>query len=350
MGLTKNSSIIIAGIIISNILAYLFHIIVGRTLGAAEYGEFGALISLYFIIALPAGALSSAITKYTAKYNANKEHNRIGALRNSLGKKALLSGFLIFITISIFSIPISKFLNIHTFSVLIVGLTLIFSLILPINRGVLQGMKKFKILSANNILEALSRLILVLIFIFIGFKANGALLAYGFAYIIAFILIFPYIKETKSNEKIDKVQLKNIYNLIFIVLLANLVIQLIINLPTLLIKHFYSSEFTGLWAAALTLARISLFVAGGITLVMFPEVAEKDNKIEKKAVFRKALLITALVSTGISICFFLFGKLAISILYGDSFIRAAPILQWLGVIMIPLGLFQLWINYLIARR
>ena len=63
MGLVKNSSIVVAGIIISNLLAFVFHIYVGRVLGPAEYGVFGALMALFLIIALPAGAISSAITK-----------------------------------------------------------------------------------------------------------------------------------------------------------------------------------------------------------------------------------------------------------------------------------------------
>ena len=350
MGLTRNSSIITFGIIVSNILAYVFHIVVGRALGPTDYGEFGALISLYLIISLPSSALSSAVTKYSAKYNAKGEFSRIGVLRNSLRKKALILGIIIFLVVSIFSYLISSFLNVNIFSVLIVGLTLIFSLILPINRGVLQGMKKFKILSMNNILESVCRLALAFIFIFLGFIENGVVLAYGLAYLLAFIFILPFIKETKSRKKLEKSELGKIYRFIFIVLIANLLIQLIINLPTLFIKHFYSAEFTGLWTAALTLARTSLFVTGGIALVMFPEVAEKDNHNDKKNVFKKALLLTLIVSIGAGLCFILFGNLAVSILYGNSYLGAVPILEWMGLTMIPLGVLQLWINYLVARR
>ncbi len=350
LSITRNSSIIVFGIIISNLLGYVFHIIVGRALGPADYGEFGALISLYLIIALPASALSSAVTKYSAKYNAKKEFSKIGALRNSLGRKTLIFGIFLFFVIVVLSIPLSGYLKVSASSIIIVGITLIFSLILPINRGVLQGMKKFKILSVNNILEAAFRLALAFVFIFLGFKANGAVLAYGLAYLLAFIFIFPYIKETKSGENLEKSELGKIYKFVFIVLIANLVIQLIINLPTLFIKHAYSAEFTGLWTAALTLARVSLFVTGGITIVMFPEVAEKDNHKDKKAVFNKALLLTLVVSVGAALCFILFGNLAITILYGKTYLSAVPILEWMGLAMIPLGILQLWVNYLVAGR
>lgn len=350
MGMARNSFVIVAGIIISNLLGYVFHIIVGRALGPSHYGEFGALISLYLIIALPASALSSAVTKYSAKYNAKREFNKIGALRNSLGKKTLIFGVFLFLVVAALSFPLSGYLKVPAFSIVIVGITLIFSLILPINRGVLQGMKKFKILSANSILEAAFRLALAFVFIFLGFKANGAVLAYGLAYLLAFVFIFPYVKETKSSEKLEKNELSKIYKFVFIVLVVNLVIQLIINLPTLFIKHAYSAEFTGLWTAALTLARISLFITGGITLVMFPEVAEKENHEDKKTIFKKALLLTLLVSVGVALCFILFGNLAVTILYGKTYLSAVPILEWMGLAMIPIGVLQLWVNYLVAGR
>ena len=77
MSLLKNSTIIIIGIIISNILAYIFHIYVGRVLGPADYGVFGALMALFMIIALPTGAISFAVTKFISKFNVNKEYNKI---------------------------------------------------------------------------------------------------------------------------------------------------------------------------------------------------------------------------------------------------------------------------------
>jgi len=371
MSLIRNSSIVISGIIISNLLAYVFHIYVARSLGPANYGTFGALMALFLLISLPAGAISSAITKFTAKYNSNKEYNKISYLRNHISNKLWLVGSLIFLFIVMLSQPIAKYLNItQPHQVMIVAFTLVFALILPINRGILQGMKKFKHYSFNIVLESLVRIFLAFILISIGLSVDGAILAYGLAYFLAFIAIFPFIKEinhdnsndinNKINNKSNKINkltnnsnnnsnFKDVYHFIALVLFVNILFQSILNLPALFIKHFFSSELTGFWTAALTLARVSLFVTGGIAIVMFPEVSGQKDHTIKRSILKKSLLLTLLASIAIAIVFFLIGKFAILILYGQAYLPSVPILYWLGLAMIPLSLLQSWMNYWLAK-
>ena len=341
------------GVIISNIFAYIFHIYVGRALGHVEYGVFGALMSLFIIIALQASAISSAITKFSAIMYTRKEYSKIGILRKKIALRVWIYSLILFFTIVLLSPFIADYLKINSIiPIIIVGFTLIFSLILPVNRGILQGMKKFNAYSWNTIIESVSRLIIVILFLVLGFKTNSALLAYGLGYLISYVLIFPLIKETKQNFKEkENIEMKSIYRFIIFVLIINLILQLIINLPTIFIKHFYSSEFTGYWTAALTLARISLFVSSGIALVMFSEIAgtEKKNKKSKNLIFKKALLLTLLSSILIAIIFLIIPDLFVYLLYGNTFAGAIPILKFMGIAMIFVSLLQLWMNYWLAE-
>jgi len=350
MSLVKNSTIIVLGIMVSNILAYCFHLYVGRALGPTDYGIFGALMSLFLIIALPAGAISSAIAKFSSRFKLKQEYGKIGALRRMVQDKVIIFGIIIFFLITILSKFISDYLKIGSnFSVMLIGLILIFALILPVNRGILQGMKKFKEYSLNSIIESVSRLILVIILIYLGFGVNGAILAYGIAYLIAFLLIFRQIKETgKYQDHKKAINMKIVLKFILLVLLANLFLQMLINAPTLFIKHYFSSEFTGFWTASLTLARISLFIATAIALVMFPEISGNDNPKERKIIFLKSLGLTLIATTGIALVFLLFGKFAINILYGSAYLPSLPILQWMGIVMILIGALQLIMNYFLA--
>jgi len=350
MSILKNSSIVVAGVIISNILAYIFHIYVGRSLGPVDYGVFGALMALFMIIALPAGAISYAITKFTAKFNSKKEYNKIGLLRKKSTMRVVIYSFVLIFIISLSSKLIANYLKIDSvLPIFFVGFTLIFAMILPVNRGILQGMKKFKIYSWNTIIEASARLGLVVLLLFFGLKVNGAILAYGLGYFIAFLFVFPFIKETNNKEKIS-LDMKPIYRFILLVLIVNIMLQGIINVPTIFIKHFLSSAFTGYWTAALTLARASLFVATGITIVMFPEVAEKENNEDKRKVFKKALTLTLLASVGIALIFWMIPQIFISLLYGSEYLGAVPILKWMGVAMIGITGLQVGLNYWLAKK
>jgi O-antigen/teichoic acid export membrane protein len=155
MSLIKNSTVIVTGIILANLLAYVFHFYAGRALGVSEYGVFGALLALLTIFSLPAGAISSGITKYSSRFHSEKNYNKIGILRKKVMIFVIIAAAIIFLLMIIFSRFISNYLNIESnIPIIIVGFCLIVSVILPVNRGILQGMKKYKILSINMIIEA----------------------------------------------------------------------------------------------------------------------------------------------------------------------------------------------------
>ncbi|MGB4958586.1 MAG: oligosaccharide flippase family protein [Saprospiraceae bacterium] len=351
MSLIKNSSIVIIGVLVSNILAYAFHFVAGRWMGPESYGEFGALMAIFMWIALPAASLGIAITKFTSIYFAEKNYQHIGDLRRKVQNDVLLFSFATVMILMFFSKNISAFLHIKSsMSVIIVGLTLVGALILPINRGVLQGMKKYKLFSWNGIVEALIRLLFLLILLYYDLGVNGAIFAYGFGFFLAFLLIFPSIKEAKiTADPRQPIDFKPIYSFIFKVLLVNFLLQSLINGPTIWIKHYYTSEFTGYWTAALNIARISFFVSGAISVVMFPEIAGEKIKLAKKKIYYKATYLVLITTVSISILFFVIPELFIVTLYGKAYLGAVPILQWMGVAMIFIGILQLWCNYMLAK-
>jgi len=351
MSLLKNSTIVIAGVVVSNLLAYVFHFIAGRMLGPGEYGEFGALMALYLIIALPVASLAFAISKFTAKFNIGNEFGKIALLRKKMQNDVLVFSGVVLLFVILFSRSIANFLNISSsISIIIVGITLVFALLLPVNNGILLGMKKFRGISMNAIIEAFARLVLLLVFLYLGYSVNGAILAYGVAYLVAFLWTFPYLKEIRiADISVQKIEVRPVYKFIFQVLLVNIIIQSILNVPSLFVKHFYSSEFTGYWTAALNIARISLFITGAITFVMFPEIAGEEVVQTKKKVFERAVLLTLIASSGMAVIFFAIPHLLIKILYGSQYLGAVKILEWMGIAMIFIGLLQVYANYFLAK-
>jgi O-antigen/teichoic acid export membrane protein len=350
MTILKNSTIIIVAIIISNLFAYIYHIIAARILGPENYGVFGALISLLLIIALPAAAISNAITKFSSKFYQNKEYNKIGILKKQTEKKIFLFTIIIFIILVVFRKIISDYLKIESSSlIIIIGISIIFAFFLPVYKGILQGMKMFKIYSINMILESFFRLLVLIILLFFGFKVYGAVIAYGIGYLLAIIIIFPYFKNIKiqKNEKID---FKKIYNYMLLVFFINVIFQSIINLPIIFVKHYSSQEFAGFFVAALNLARISLAICAGIIIVMFPMISSSTNSLERIKILKKSLILTLLASIGFEIAVLMAGNIIIQLLYGKEFLDSLLILKYLGLFMIPLSVLQLYISYFLAKK
>src|SRR3989338_10680771 len=112
MSLIKNSSIVIAGIIISNLLAFLFHFYTARFLGPSDYGIFGSLFALLSLLSLPAGAISTTITKFTSTHNKDKDYGRIEFIRSKFQRKIIYYGIILFILLALSSPLIALYLKI----------------------------------------------------------------------------------------------------------------------------------------------------------------------------------------------------------------------------------------------
>lgn len=348
--LFKHSSVMFSSIIIANVFAYLFHIFMARYLGPASYGELGSLLAIFMILAVPIGTIQTVITKYIARFHSRNEEGKVGSLIFSSIKKLFYYGLFTFILVSVLSPFISSFLKIDSsIPVIIVGFTVLFSVILPVNRGALQGLQKFNALAVNNVLEAVFRLLLGIVLVVLGFGVNGALLAFGLGYFIAFLIAFVSLKKY-FDKRDGNINVKEIYKFTLPVFLAVLFINLIVNLPTVFIKHFYSSEFTGLWNVALTLARIILFISSSISLVMFSKVSSSEDNKEKKKIFRKSLGYVVLSSLLIPLIFFFFSGPILSILFGAEYLNGAVILKWLGFGIGVVSLVQVIVYYELGRR
>ncbi len=351
MNLLKNTTIIIVGNVIANVLAYAFHFIAGRMLGPEQYGEVGSLMALFTLVAMPASALAGSISKFTSRFFVDEEYSKIAALRSRTQRDVLLFSGIVIIVFAVFSSYIANYLKIDSvFPIIIVGITLLFSLLLTLNRGVLQGLKKFKAISWNSIIEAFARLVLLALFLYFGGSVSATVMAYGFAYFIAYLLVFPLIKEVSmATTEGDLIDMKSVYRFSIQVFLVNIIFQTLTNLPSLFIKHYYSNEFNGYWTAALNIARISQFVTGAISMVMFPEiVAEKNHQLRTK-IFQKSMFFVFLSSSAVTLVMFLMPQVILQVLYGNKFLGAAQLLGWMGLAMAFIGSIQVWINYKLAK-
>src|SRR3989344_9240906 len=348
--LFKHSSIMFSSILIANIFAYLYHIFIARYLGPASYGELGSLLAIFMILSVPIGTIQTVITKYISRFHNRNEDGKVGSLIFSSIKKLFYYGLFAFIFVSVLSPFIASFLKIDSsIPVIIVGFTVLFSVLLPVNRGALQGLQKFNALAVNNVLEAVFRLLLGIVLVVLGFGVSGALLAFGLGYFVAFLIAFVSLKKY-FDKRDGNINVKEIYKFTLPVFLAVLFINLIVNLPTVFIKHFYSSEFTGLWNVSLTLARIILFLATAISLVMFAKVSSSSNSLEKKKLFKNSLIYVILGSLIVSLIFFFFSKEILVILFGSAYSNGAIILKWMGFGISLIAVLQLKMNYILASK
>ncbi len=352
--LTKNGIFLFLAFMIGNISAYFFQFYMSRKLSMEDFGMFNSLLSLSAIVSVPAGTVSLVMARYTSKFHALQDIGKIKYLFYNAYIKLLLAGTIgigIFISLSKY---IGTFLNIHTnFPIILIGISLLLSLILPINLGILQGLQRFGYLGINGSISGLLRLAFGVLFIYIGFGVHGAILA-GIVPVFIIILITWYPTRFLLSKTIKHDKEKYTKEIIWYSLpatLANLCFSGLINIDLVLVKHFFSPEDAGNYAATAILGRSIFYLPGAIILAMFPMVSESHtlNK-DTYGLLNKALLFTLILSGFGLIIFFVFPSQVMGLLMGKKFIATAQLLRVFGLAMLPFALLNILINFNLAKH
>ena len=319
--LISGSTVIFLGSMTANILSYFFNLAVGRFLLPSDYGTLISLISIFNIFSVFSLTISTVFTKFSATYAGQKKEQFIGPLISSGMKWVGIGAFLIACLIFIFSLQISNFLNIN--SVLLVNITalsLFFSYLASVGIGVLQGILKFGYISFINIFSSFVKFALGLFFVFLGFKVLGALGAVFLSVLISYILVlFPLYRFLKKNKKKDifLLGLRNrLSSYALPVFLSNIGLTIFITIDVILIKHFFNSTIAGQYAAISIMGRSIFFVVAPITLVLFPLIAQKNEKKENlNGIVLLSVFLVVVPSIILSFIYFVFPELVRLIFY-----------------------------------
>jgi len=334
----KDNIILFIGSFSAGVLGFIFHFYMGRILGPADYSILGVILSIIAIMGIGLNTLQTGITKYTSDLNTKKEYSKISYLINKLINKLTKYGIVLLIIFVLITPLLAKFLHITITPLIIISPCVLFLMILPINRGTLQGLQRFKGLSWNLITEGTVKLFGGIILVLLGLNIYGAIISIVLSYIIPFFVgLYPLRDIIKKKKK--EFDLRGVYKFSIPVLIALVSLTLMYSIDIILIKHFFSEIKTGYYVAASKLGLILFFATLSISQVMFPKVSElyKKNKKHKHLLY-KSLLISLLIIIPAVVIYYLFPKLIVNILFGPQFIEIIP---YVGPFAVIISLFSL---------
>lgn len=334
----------IVGSNVINAVNYLYHFIIGRLLGPADYGTLTTVISLIGLISVVPGTLGFVIIKY------------ISAAKDKKDQQAHISWFnhwvwLVSILISLMSaisIPVLiSFTRINQpLLFVLIALSFLFSLPSLFNKSVLQALLRFKQFVISSFIETLAKLILSIGLIAMGFGVGGAMGAFFLATVTGFWVSSYFINDQKGFKAEHKSLPPGIVRYTLPVLLQSIALTSFYSTDLVLVKHYFSAFDTGLYSALSSLSKIIFFGTGPISAVMFPMVS-KRHAIggEYKKIYQMSFAITALLCL-IALTFYsVVPTLAIKILYGSAYLQASGLLVWFGISVSLFTLSSLILNY-----
>jgi O-antigen/teichoic acid export membrane protein len=303
---------------------FITNITIARWLGVNDFGTFGIIMAINAILTnIVYNGGVETVSKFTAEYPDRRD----SIFKASIKIQTLfsLAIFLLYflsaelIAANLGNSELRIYIMISSVSILLWGISASFI-------GILGGMRKFGRQAFVPGLNAVLKLALILIFVFLGYGLTGAVFGYVIS-LIPGVFLARYFCLKELAEENGNFSYKKIINFALPLIAINLLYTLIISLDLLLLQRILmDSEQTGLYASASTMAKSLwiLFAAFWTTLLpsISRSIAEKDVELTRRYIRQSLRYLAMLI---IPIAFLLSGaaKGIIRMFYTSKFIEAA---------------------------
>jgi len=324
----RQSGLVLTGQLGAAVFAYGFSILAARRLGPVEFGVLGAastiVLTLNQVSAPMALVVTNAIARLAAAGQAGKLRRFVAITQRAtgLGLMALLA----FGALVVY--PISAALHVPWLTLLLAlawfaaGLEIIFW------RAVQQGLQTYLSLSINLVLEAAARLLVGWLLLIAGLGANGAVLAYGVAALLATGMAYFPLRSRLNIAPLDSaIDLHGLFLFSTQAFAVTLCYAVLTSADFLAVKRFLPEVQAGLYAAMQMFGKLAFTGFSALYTVMFSEVSHDHTQSQdtRPILWRVLGLITLLGVSAIGLTALL-ARLLIAWTVGQDYLAAAPLL------------------------
>ena len=333
-GLARDSAIVFAGSMGANVGSYIYHLLMGRLLGPSGYGELSSLLSILYVFTVPLLVGQTVLVKFVSGFKAHGEVGQAKSLFINVTKLFAVICLIGLPVVLIIAPTITAFLHLSTPSLFIlVYIFFVFSLLSVATSGVLQGYQQFIWISIFGAGTVLLKVIISIPFIQWG--VFGVLSAAGIASIATYLLyFFPLRFVLKAKSRPTELTRREAFGFAIPTLFTLLGITSIFSTDIILVRHFFSADDAGLYAALAILGKIIFFASSAIALVLFPVLSEKTAKGDSsKKLIYSALTAVTFISFGLASVYFLFPDIIVGLLFGNAYSGAGALLGMFGIFL-----------------
>jgi O-antigen/teichoic acid export membrane protein len=339
--LISGSTIVFAGSFLMGIGNYVYNLLMGRMLSVSDYGLLTSLSSLFILLGIFGSSFTSIFAKFSASYKGSDNQKGMQILF-SYGFRFVSIFTAALLIILLLLIPfIESFLHVASVSYIILIIAgVVFSLLLTLPQGFLQGRMQFITLSVTNLSQPFIKIILALALLTLGIGVRAPLIAISFSVLLPGIFLYWYFysifRKKEVAGEVDREKLKKeFFRYTYTYFLAGIGIALMSNTDILLVRHYFNEVVSGQYAALSLMGKAIFYLVSPINFAFFPLIAYKKER--KERLFGTVLLafsIVTLASVALSFVYFAFPSLVLHIFF------PSPEYQ---VLQGYLGLFSLYI-------
>ncbi|ABF43612.1 hypothetical protein Acid345_4612 [Candidatus Koribacter versatilis Ellin345] len=314
--LVGGSLIMLGGMVLVSLLNFGYNIAVARMLGAAEFSQAAAAVTLLMIVSCLTLAFQMVCAKFVARNATNSEKSHV---YRALLRRAWTAGLSIGIVLTIFNRQVAAWLNMPSATLVIVlALGMAFYVPLGVRRGGMQGVYQFRRLSLNFIIETSVKLVSAIVLVHLGYGILGAVAAISISVVAAYFLPpTPIALREQPKAGLPASFGEGIQAIIFFI--GQVIIN---NIDILMVKHFFRPDVAGLYAAVALVGRVLYIASWQVISAMFPIAAAGRSESEGRE-SRMVVLIPFGFVTAMTVVFMailgLFPQTILHLLFGAKF-------------------------------
>ncbi|MFH1046890.1 MAG: oligosaccharide flippase family protein [Patescibacteria group bacterium] len=352
----RHNAIVLVGSFTAAFLNYLVHPVLGRLMTVQEFGEFQALLQIYNNLMFM-GVFGTIVMNITANTDPTDEQaaqeNR--EVISVLNKVALVISSTVALAILLGSGLLRDFFHFDSIwpFVMLVPAPII-AMHGVFRRAYLRAKLHFTDWTMSSVYTALARLFIAAVLVFIGWGAFGAITGVVGAMFVGYAFVYLRSRKTFSYVRGVKIKLsprlKREIQYGFLILSVSLVNTAMSTADVLVVKRYFDPIIAGEYSAVATIARIILYAAGPVAIVLSPNIKLRQSVQENRAVLRKSIWLMSFVAGSGLLIFVLWPEFVLKLLMGSQFNQAAYLLPHLAIFMTLVTMSGIFFAYHLALR
>ena len=278
-----NIIIVSWGMLLGGVFNYLYHPFMLQFMTLEDFGTLGSLVWILNIVGIIATGITLFLNKEISQNISN--HSKIYFIYQTLLKYIIFIGIIWCILFALLSPFIAQYLQISEIGyVILVGSTILLSLIAAVIMAVLRGMKKYEYIGFYQAFLPILKLIIWVWLVYFWYNIYGAIwwvilsgilgLGISFLFIKS---IFKYISPEWNTTQL-LADFKENKNNIVQFFLVSFLFAIFMNVDVILVKNIFDATTAWAYAGISVLGKFLIFLMLSTETVYYSQIMEHVRK------------------------------------------------------------------------
>ena len=318
-----------------------------------QISELNTLLSILYIISVPAGAVQSVVVKFVSKYRAENQDEAISwVMRRTFILVAGLGAAIgIIASFILCTDTIRTALKLtSTTAIILIGVAIFFSLLQPVGSGALQGFQQFTKYGTQSMLNYVLKLVVGMGAVLVGYGVAGAIggviAGIAFASILSLFFVRDYLFKKGKRVEIDYIWHSTLPSMI-----GMLCYTVLTNVDIIFGALLFDKDPANYYTSASTLAKVALFLPTAVVGAMYPKIARAyEEGRDPTPILRRSLLMMLILSVSVCLVYVIAPEFILNVLVHDVYpvAETAPLMRTLSISMLFIGVANIFMYYGLA--